>query len=233
VLSLAATTLVPVGGAGGQDADSSCTAIVLDPGHDSRANPATEPIGPGSKARKVKDGGGTRGVATGVPEYVLTLQVAKRLRRVLVERGYCVTMTRDRATGTSMGNVARARIANEAGAALFVRIHADGSTDRSAHGTSTLYPAPHEGWTDDILPASRQAARLVQRETVRRLHSRDLGTVQRGDLTGFNWADVPAVLVELGFMTNPSEDRRLNDPKQQKRAALGLARGIELFAPPG
>ena len=220
------------GRATGQDADKKCTVVALDPGHDSRANPETEPIGPGSKTRKIKDGGGTRGVATGTPEHVLTLQVAKRLRGALERRGYCVVMTRDRATGTSMGNVARARIANRAGAALFVRIHADGSTDRSRHGSATLYPAPHKGWTDDILPESRTAARLVQAELVARLGSRDLGTIQRGDLTGFNWADVPAVLVELGFMTNPAEDRRLGKAKYQKRAALGMARGIERFASP-
>jgi N-acetylmuramoyl-L-alanine amidase len=232
LLSALGAAAAATGPAAGQDPDKKCTAVALDPGHDSKANPATEPIGPRSKTRKVKDGGGTRGVATGTPEHVITLQVAKRLRRVLEERGYCVVMTRDRATGLSMGNVARARIANRAGAALFVRIHADGSTSRSQHGSSTLYPALHDGWTDDILPASREAARLVQSELVARVRSRDLGTVERGDLTGFNWADVPAVLVELGFMTNPDEDRRLNDAKHQKRAALGMARGIERFAPP-
>lgn len=209
-----------------------CTAIVIDPGHDSRANLDTEPIGPGSRTRKVKDGGGTRGVATGTPEHVVTLQVSKRLRKTLTARGYCVTMTRDRATGLSMGNVARARIANRAKAALFVRIHADGSTNRSQHGSSMLYPAPRAGWTDDVLPESKAAARLLQRELVARIASRDNGIVARGDMTGFNWSDVPVVLAEVGFMTNPAEDRRLNDSKHQQRAALGLARGIERFAPP-
>jgi N-acetylmuramoyl-L-alanine amidase len=208
-----------------------CTRIVIDPGHDSMANSDTEPIGPGSKRRKIKDGGGTRGVASGTPEHVVTLQISKRLRTALVARGYCVTMTRERATGRSMGNVARARIANREGAALFVRIHADGSTNRSQHGSSMLYPALRRGWTDDLLPESKTAARLLQSELVARLKSRDNGIVERSDLTGFNWADVPVVLAEVGFMTNAPEDRRLNDPRHQKRAALGLARGIERFAP--
>jgi N-acetylmuramoyl-L-alanine amidase len=209
-----------------------CTTIVIDPGHDSRANLDTEPIGPGSKTRKIKDGGGTRGVVTRTPEHVVTLQISKRLRTALTARGYCVTMTRDRATGTSMGNVARARIANGANAALFVRIHADGSTNRAQHGSSMLYPALHEGWTDDVLPASYSAAKLLQRELVGRLGSRNHGTVPRRDMTGFNWSDVPVVLAEIGFMTNPAEDRRLNQAKYQQRAALGLARGIARFAPP-
>ena len=45
------------------------------------ANSDTEPIGPGSKTRKIKDGGGTRGVVTRVPEHVVTLQISKRCAR--------------------------------------------------------------------------------------------------------------------------------------------------------
>ena len=141
-------------------------------------------------------------------------------------------MTRDRATGRSMGNVARARIANRAKAALFVRIHADGSTNRAQHGSAMLYPALRRGWTDDVLPESKTAARLLQEELVARLGSRDNGIVERGDLTGFNWSDVPVVLAEIGFMTNPREDRLLNSSPYEQRAARGLERGIRAFVAP-
>ena len=232
VAASAAALAVAGPAAPARDEPPPCPAIAIDPGHDSRANLGTEPIGPGSKRRKIKDGGGTRGVRTGTPEHVVNLSVGLRLRRLLTERGYCVTMTRERATGRSMGNVARARIANRAGAALFVRIHADGSENRSTRGSSTLYPARRRGWTDDVLPASRTAAGLLQRELVRALGSADRGIVPRSDMTGFNWSDVPVVLVELGFLTNPSEDRLLARGAYRQRAAEGLARGIERFAPP-
>ena len=55
------------------------------------------------------------------------------------------------------------------------------------------------------------------------------GVVQRSDLTGFNWADVPAVLVETGFMTNPAESQRLKTPSYEQRVALGLTRGVSAF----
>jgi N-acetylmuramoyl-L-alanine amidase len=200
--------------------------IVIDPGHDLRANPATEAIGPGSKTRKIKDGGGTRGVATGTPEHVVNLRISLLLRDEMQQRGYCVVMTRTKSSGRSIGNVARARIANRAHAALFVRVHADGSTNRSRHGTSTLYPALHRGWTDDVLPESKADARVIQRELVAAIRSRDLGTVPRSDLTGFNWSDVPVVLAEVGFLTNPSEDRKLATRAYQRRVARGLAQGI-------
>lgn len=213
-------------------ADEPCTRIVVDPGHDLRANPATEPIGPGSSRRKIKDGGGTSGVVTRAPEHRVTLRVSLLLRDELERRGYCVTMTRTTSSGVSMGNIARAKIANRARAALFVRIHADGNASRFRYGTSTLFPAFHRGWTDDILPESKTAARLVQHELVRGLGSRDLGAVARSDITGFNWADVPAILPELGFLTNPREDRLLNSRSYQLKAARALARGIARFAPP-
>jgi len=203
--------------------------VVIDPGHDARANLATEPIGPGSSTRKIKDGGGTHGVVTGVREPDLTLDVSLRLRRLLRAAGVRVVMTRTRTSGASMGNIVRARIANDAGAALFLRVHADGASSASARGTHTLTPALRRGWTDDVYASSRRAAALVQTELVRTLGFPNRGIQERSDFTGFNWADVPVILVEMGFMTNPTEDRALALPTVRQRAALGLCRGTLRF----
>jgi N-acetylmuramoyl-L-alanine amidase len=203
--------------------------VVVDPGHDLRANPDTEPIGPGSPTRKIKDGGGTHGVVSGLREADLNLRVALRMRTLLQRAGVRVVMTRTRTAGMSMGNIARARIANRTGAALFLRIHADGSTDPSARGTHTLHPALRRGWTDDVYPASKRAARTVQAELVHALGFPDRGLQERSDFTGFNWADVPVILAELGFMTNPTEDRLLATAAYQRRAATGLCRGTLRF----
>ncbi|MGB8350144.1 MAG: N-acetylmuramoyl-L-alanine amidase [Gaiella sp.] len=203
--------------------------VVIDPGHDARANLATEPIGPGSSTRKIKDGGGTHGVVTGVREPDLTLEVSLRLRRLLRAAGVRVVMTRTRTSGASMGNIVRARIANDAGAALFLRVHADGASSASARGTHTLTPALRRGWTDDVYASSRRAATLVQTELVRTLGFPNRGIQERSDFTGFNWADVPVILVEMGFMTNPTEDRALARPTVRQRAALGLCRGTLRF----
>jgi N-acetylmuramoyl-L-alanine amidase len=223
ILALAAGLLASAPAASGQP------VVVIDPGHDAKANPEQEPIGPGSGEMKIKDGGGTSGVVTGVPEAVFTLKVALRLRGLLERAGVEVVMTRTRTEGVSMGNVARANIANRAGADLFLRIHADGASDRSVHGTHTLIPAFRRGWTDDIYGASKRAGTLVQRALVRRLGSRDLGLNERSDLTGFNWADVPAILVEVGYMSNPAEDRLLNTPSYQRKAARGMCEGALRF----
>ena len=68
--------------------------VVIDPGHDLRANAQTEPIGPGSSTRKIKDGGGTRGVVSGLREADLNLRVSLRLRTLLERAGVRVVMTR-------------------------------------------------------------------------------------------------------------------------------------------
>jgi len=204
--------------------------ICLDPGHGTppAVGRQLEPIGPGSRTLKIKDGGGAAG------EAAVALAIARRARRLLLGRGYRVAMTRTGPTihlGDGNGNIARARFCNRRHAALMVRIHADGSTVRSLHGVSTLVPAWHRGWTDDIFARSLLAGRALQKAVVRSTGAADRGVVQRGDLTGFNWANVPAVLVETGFLTNPTESRRLKTGAYQQRVALGIVRGVATVVP--
>ena len=210
-------------------ANAALPVVVIDPGHDLRANLQTEPIGPGSSTRKIKDGGGTRGVVSGTTEAQLNLVISLRVRALLERAGVRVVMTRSRTAGMSIGNVARAGIANRAGAALFLRIHADGAASSAARGSHTLYPALRAGWTDDIYGPSRSAARVVQSELVRTLGFPDRGLRERSDFTGFNWSNVPTILVEVGFMTNPTDDRALATEAYRKRAARGLCRGVLRF----
>jgi N-acetylmuramoyl-L-alanine amidase len=184
----------------------------------------TEPIGPGSTQRKIKDGGGAPGEAP------VALAIALKTRAILQRQGYRVAMTRT-APGYAGGNIARAQFCNVRHAALMVRIHADGSTDPGQHGAKTLFPALRRGWTDDIYARSLTAARKVQAAVVRSTGAVNLGLFRRSDLTGFNWANVPAILVETGFMTNPVEGRLLRTPAYQLKVACGIAAGAAAFVP--
>jgi N-acetylmuramoyl-L-alanine amidase len=202
--------------------------ICLDPGHGTPPAIAqqTEPIGPGSRVLKIKDGGGAHG------EAAVALAIAKRTRALLLAHGYRVAMTR---TGPTIhlpngnGNIARARFCNRRHAALMVRIHADGSSDRSLRGVSTLVPAWHKGWTDDIYGRSLRAGQALQKAVVAATGASDRGIVRRSDLTGFNWANVPAVLVETGFLSNPDDSRLLHTASYQQKVARGLASGAAAF----
>jgi N-acetylmuramoyl-L-alanine amidase len=199
--------------------------VCIDPGHARRPNLETEPIGPGSSTRKIKDGGGAPG------EAAVVLAISKRTRLILLRRGFRVAMTRTTPDFTlpQGGNIARARFCNRRRAALMLRVHADGSSDPSTHGVSTLYPAWRRGWTSDIFRPSRRAARLVQRHVVRATGAPSRGLSRRSDLTGFNWANVPVVLVETGFMTNPPERRKLRTRAYRRKIARGLVRAVIAF----
>ena len=194
--------------------------VCIDPGHGTlaRVGAQREPIGPGSPTLKLKDPGGAPGEAR------VVLDIALRTRTLLAARGLRVAMTRTRG-GYAGGNVERARFCNARDASLMLRIHADGSTNRSLRGVHTLYPAFRRGWTDDIYAKSVRAARVVQGAVVHSTGAPDLGLQRRSDLTGFNWADVPVVLVETGFLSNPSEGRLLHSPAYRARIARGLAAG--------
>ena len=198
--------------------------VCLDPGHGTapEVGREREPIGPGSAQLKIKDPGGAAGEAP------VALAIARRTRALLLARGYRVAMTRD-AAGYRGGNRERARFCNARGAALMIRIHADGSSDPGLNGISTLVPALRRGWTSDVYGASGRAGRQLQRELVSATGARDLGVVERADLTGFNWADVPVVLVETGFMSNRREAALLRRASYQQRVAGALARGAQRF----
>ncbi|MDF2925822.1 MAG: putative N-acetylmuramoyl-L-alanine amidase [Paenibacillaceae bacterium] len=198
--------------------------ICIDPGHQLRGNNQLEPVAPGSSTKKAKVSSGTRGVKTGKPEYMLTLEASLLLKEKLEAYGYTVVMTRD-SHDVDVSNAERAQIGNEAQADLSVRIHADGASSPKVQGVSVLYPQ----WTEanhSIYEASKSAAQMILEEVTDATGAVSRGIVPRSDLTGFNWSTVPSVLVEMGFMTNPAEDQKLSDPDYLNRLMEGMALGI-------
>jgi len=202
--------------------------VVIDPGHQAKPNLDPEPIGPGSTQTKAKVSSGTRGVVTGIPESELNLAIGLRLRKALEAHGIKVVMTRS-TQDVDISNRERSEIANEARADLFIRIHADGNGNPEVNGIHTLYPASIRGWTDDIAARSKEAAVLVQRELIKATGARNRGLDERSDLTGFNWSDVPVVLPEIGYMTNPTEDRLLATDAYRDKIVHGLVEAILQF----
>ena len=197
--------------------------VCIDAGHQAVANVSLEPIGPGSRVLKPKVAGGTTGVSTHERESRVNLDVALKLRDELVRRGVRVVMVRVR-ENVDIPNSRRAAIADRAGAVLFLRLHCDGATDRRSSGIMTIVPGANS-WTNPIRRQSRVAGKLVHASLLAATGARDRGVVQRADLAGFNWSRVPTVLLEMGFMTNPREDRLLAGDEYQTRLAGGIADG--------
>ncbi len=198
--------------------------VCLDPGHQKKANLEPEPIGPGSSITKPKVAGGGTGIRSHTPESQIVLKIALKLRSKLEAKGIKVVMTRTKEE-VNISNRERALVANQAEADLFVRIHLDSSTNHNLKGLSTLYPAKNQ-WTANIYSESKRAAKIVHPYVLKETGAFDRGLKERSDMTGFNWSEVPVILIEAGFLSNPEEDLKLNSDSYQGKIATGLARGI-------
>ena len=214
----------PASGTGPERPPGRTLVVCIDPGHQASANTAPEPVGPGSSETKPKVTGGGVGVVTKQTEYALTLTLSLKVKQRLEARGVRVVMTRT-ANEVDISNAQRAQVANDAGADLFLRIHADSSTNADLRGISTLYPGGN-AWVAPIESRSFAAAKAVHQSVIAATKATDRGLVKRADLAGFNWSAVPSVLVETGFLSNPVDDRQLADPAYQDTLADAVARGV-------
>jgi N-acetylmuramoyl-L-alanine amidase len=203
--------------------------VVIDPGHQRHANLGKEPVGPGAAEMKLKVTGGTSGVATGKPEYQLALEASFILGELLEKQGIKVIYTRT-THDVNLSNKERAEFANQNKADLFIRIHADGSTDKSVSGLSVLTPANNDSYTKAIYEESLMASQLILAETKKNTAVKVNGISYRSDLSGFNWSQVPSTLVEMGFMSNPVEDRNLSDTTYLTNLLTNVADGILQYA---
>lgn len=224
LLSLCAT-----GAAKTAQAEEKQKVIVIDAGHQTRAMSATEPIGPGSSQRKAKVTGGSSGCVTHLPEYKLNLQVAKKLQKELVKRGYKVIMVRTK-NNVRMSNVQRAKVANKYKADAFIRIHANSAGSSSVKGALTIAPASNNRYmTKANRKASQKLSKKVLKAMCKTTGAKNRGVMYTNSMTGINWCKVPVTIVEMGFMSNPSEDRKMAKASYQKKIVKGIADGIDNF----
>lgn len=201
---------------------------------------------------------------SGLKEKDVVLQVAKRLARVLAERGYEIRLTRT--TDTLIPLEQRAHMANEwrgSRPGLFLSIHANGVTDRRVTGFETFflsdartederrvaemenaslaYESPNRVvGTDDVdfilnnlrndfyIRASHTLAGLVQDEFGGFHRGHDRGVKQAGFVVLIG-AFMPAVLVELAFISNPQEERLLGSGSFQLEVSEGIADAVDRF----
>lgn len=201
--------------------------VVLDPGHQAKGNYDKEPVGPGSNEFKAKVSSGTAGVATGLAEYELNLQVSLALKEALEARGYTVYLTRE-TNEVDISNVERAQFASEMGGDIFIRIHADGSESASAQGAMAVCQTPSSPY-QDLYDQSRRLSECLLDAYVEATGLAKRKVWETDSMTGNNWAEMPSCLFEMGFMSNPQEDRMMADPDFQVLMVQGLANGVDAY----
>ncbi len=181
------------------DTDLSGRVICIDPGH----------------------GGSQVGAdAEGIYESDLNLAIALCVRDTLRQAGATVVMTRE--TDADVPLEERARIANDAGAEVFVSIHQNITPeDASVNGAETwIYSA-------DTADAAALGSHIQSCLTAR-TGSDDRGLYESSELAVLRLTQMTACLVECGFMSNHAELARLASDDYQALAAYGIAEGIAL-----
>ena len=140
------------------------------------------------------------------------MKVAKAVGAGLVKQGFDVIYTRIADNYVNLGE--RCRIANTKKAALFVSIHANSAQNTTANGIETL------------CYAKNSLAEITQKELVSALKLKDRGVKERKDLYVLNGTEMPAILVELGFLSNVNDANVMRKNGFENIAANAIVSGI-------
>jgi N-acetylmuramoyl-L-alanine amidase len=160
----------------------------------------------------------------GTKEKEVNLDIAKRTAKLLEARGATVVMTRS--GDQEIGLDQRTSKANSKKANLFVSIHINAAESTALSGTMTFV---HSGSsTNTRIKESNRLAKNIQSELVRGLGLKDMG-VRYADFAVLRTSNMPAVLCELAFISNPAEEKKMNTDSFRNKAAEAIVKGIGLY----
>lgn len=202
--------------------------VCIDAGHQKRQNSGVEPLGPGSSQMKMKCSSGTQGRWTRIEEYELDLAVSLKLQKILEARGYRVVMTRT-TNDVDLSNIDRAKIAEDGGADILVRIHANGLDSSAANGAMTICMTKKNPYNARLYDRSYALSKSILDNLVSSTGCRREYIWETDTMCGINWATMPVTIVEMGYMSNEREDKLMATDAYREKLAIGIANGIDEY----
>ncbi len=203
--------------------------VIIDPGHQGHGDSTQEAIGPGSSQTKARVTSGTSGCVSGLDEYQLNLIVSLQLREELESRGYTVYMTRE-THDVDISNKERAEFATAHNGDIMVRIHANGSDDSSVNGALTMAPSGSNPFlSSDLIAQSQSLSQYIIDAYCAATGFNSQGVYQTDEMSGINWSTMPVTIVEMGYMSNPTDDANMADAAMEKLMVAGIANGIDAY----
>lgn len=202
--------------------------IGIDAGHQAVCDNMLEAVSPRGNSLKPRMSGGATGVKTGEMEAIINLQIALKLQAMLTDAGATVVMTRE-TQDVSLSNKERAVLMNQYGVDVWLRLHCDASSNARLSGASVLLPSAVE--TPAIYVQSVYLATSVLGGFCSSTGAKNLGLISLDNQTGFNWSERPVIALEMGQLSNVTDDVRLNRDSYQTSCAQGIFNGlVEFFA---
>ena len=200
--------------------------IAIDAALQKNDNREKEAVGPGATETKNKMGTSSTGICTGISESELNLQIALKLEKELKKRGYKVLMTR-KSNDVNISNARRAEMANEANVAALIRIDANVSEDTTLNGAMTICQTKDNPYNPSVHYQSRVLSEFVLDRLIEATGCEKQNIWETDTMTFINWSKVPVTIVEVGYLSNPEEDKLLITEEYQEKIAIGIANGID------
>lgn len=202
--------------------------VAIDAGHQLHGSSTKEPNGPGASEMKARVTSGTSGCVSGLDEYELNLTVAMKLRDALLAEGYSVLMIRE-THEVDISNAERATLANEYGADIFLRVHANSSSDSGVNGSLTMAPSTGNPYCAGIASQSQSLSAQVLDHMCAQTGFRNRGVMITDTMTGINWCQMPVSIIEMGFMSNPGDDGAMATDSVQNQIVDGIVDGVDAY----
>ena len=202
--------------------------VAIDAGHQAKANTSKEPIGPSSTTMKAKMPEGAVGTSSGVPEYEVTLTVAKKLEKELINRGYHVVMIRT-SHDVNMSSAERSVAANKSGADILIRLHAGSMDNSSVYGALSTCMTAQNPYNASLHDKSYNLSKKIVDTVCGTTGTKNRGVQETDSSSDINWCEIPVCVFEMGFLSNPDEDTWLQDDGYQGKIASGIAGAVDAY----